>query len=167
MRTAKFVAREHWIVCGSDDKFIRVFDYNTMESVKEFEAHEDYIRSLAVHPTFPFVLTASDDKLIKLWDWEKNWECTQTFEGHSHYVMQSAFNPKDLNTFASASLDGTIQVLDTCPLGLFATNLVINFLSCVKYVIYVLFIFLFFYHFRFGTWTHLPQSSHWMHMRKG
>ena len=33
-----------------------------------------------------------------------------TFEGHSHYVMMVAFNPKDTNTFASASLDRTIKV---------------------------------------------------------
>lgn len=26
--------------------------------------------------------------LIKLWDWDKGWICTQIFEGHSHYVMQ-------------------------------------------------------------------------------
>jgi len=48
--------------------------------------------------------------LIKLWDWDKGWQCTQVFEGHSHYVMQVAFNPKDTNTFASASLDRTIKV---------------------------------------------------------
>ena len=47
---------------------------------------------------------------IKLWDWSKNWTCAQTFEGHTHYVMQVVFNPKDTNTFASASLDKTIRV---------------------------------------------------------
>ncbi|KAL4586449.1 hypothetical protein LXL04_011085 [Taraxacum kok-saghyz] len=33
----------------------------------------------------------------------------QIFEGHSHYVMQVTINPKDTNTFASASLDRTIK----------------------------------------------------------
>lgn len=50
--------------------------------------------------------------LIKLWDWEKKWTCTQVFEGHTHYVMQIVINPKDNNTFASASLDRTIKVGD-------------------------------------------------------
>ncbi len=45
-------------------------------------------RSIAVHPTLPVMLTCSDDMLIKLWDWDKGWQCTQIFEGHSHYVMQ-------------------------------------------------------------------------------
>ena len=48
--------------------------------------------------------------LIKLWDWEKKWICTQVFEGHTHYVMQIVINPKDNNTFASCSLDRTVKV---------------------------------------------------------
>lgn len=52
----------------------------------------------------------TDDMLIKLWDWEKKWSCSQVFEGHTHYVMQIVINPKDNNQFASASLDRTIKV---------------------------------------------------------
>lgn len=118
---------------------IRVFNYNTLERVHMFEAHSDYIRCIAVHPTQPYILTSSgrlltkihdrlllcvfwctwgwlcfcvcaDDMLIKLWDWEKKWTCSQVFEGHTHYVMQIVINPKDNNQFASASLDRTIKV---------------------------------------------------------
>jgi hypothetical protein len=88
-------------------------------------------RCLAVHPTQSLVLTGSDDMTIKLWDWEKNWKCVQVspyphpcpraapdydcvpsqiFEGHTHYIMGIAFNPKDSNTFASACLDRTVKV---------------------------------------------------------
>lgn len=34
----------------------------------------------------------------------------QIFEGHQHYVMSIAFNPKDANTFASACLDKTVKI---------------------------------------------------------
>ena len=51
-----------------------------------------------------------DDMSIKLWDWDNKWACKQVFEGHTHYVMQIVFNPKDNNTFASASLDKTLKV---------------------------------------------------------
>eukprot|EP00287_Rhodomonas_sp_CCMP768_P010439 CAMPEP_0196718458 /NCGR_PEP_ID=MMETSP1091-20130531/1646_1 /TAXON_ID=302021 /ORGANISM="Rhodomonas sp., Strain CCMP768" /LENGTH=1036 /DNA_ID=CAMNT_0042059117 /DNA_START=87 /DNA_END=3197 /DNA_ORIENTATION=- len=110
VRSSKFIARKQWIVTGSDDLNVRVFNYNTMEKIKTFEAHSDYLRCVAVHPLLPYVVTCSDDMTIRLWDWEKNWECKQTYEGHSHYVMQVVFNPKDPNTFASASLDRTIKV---------------------------------------------------------
>ena len=38
---------------------LRVFNYNTLEKVEMFEAHSDYIRSIIVHPTQPYVLTSS------------------------------------------------------------------------------------------------------------
>jgi WD40 repeat protein len=110
VRCAKFIERKQWFVAASDDMRMRVFNYNTMEKVKEFEAHADYIRSLEVHPTLPYVLSSSDDMTIKLWDWDRSFDCTQMFEGHAHYVMQVKINPKDTNTFASASLDRSIKV---------------------------------------------------------
>ncbi|KAJ3414822.1 Coatomer subunit beta' [Chytridiales sp. JEL 0842] len=110
VRAAKFIARKSWLIAGSDDMHIRVFNYQTHEKVTAFEAHSDYIRSIAVHATQPFVLTSSDDMLIKLWDWDKGWRNVMVFEGHTHYVMQVVFNPKDANTFASASLDTTVKV---------------------------------------------------------
>ncbi|PKS07406.1 hypothetical protein jhhlp_006009 [Lomentospora prolificans] len=110
VRAGRFVARKNWIVCGSDDFQIRVYNYNTSEKITTFEAHPDYIRAIVVHPTQPFILTASDDMTIKLWDWERGWKCVQVFEGHGHYVMGLAINPKDTNTFASACLDRTVKI---------------------------------------------------------
>jgi len=110
IRFAKFITRKQWIVCGSDDMLVRVFNVNTMEKIREFEAHMDYIRSLEIHPVHPYVLTSSDDMQIKLWDWEKQWQNVQSFDGHSHYVMMVKFNPKDTNTFASASLDRSVKI---------------------------------------------------------
>uniref|UniRef100_A0A2S2P3V5 Coatomer subunit beta' n=1 Tax=Schizaphis graminum TaxID=13262 RepID=A0A2S2P3V5_SCHGA len=110
VRAARFVARKNWIVTGSDDMQLRVINYNTLERVHQLDAHSDYLRSIAVHPSQPFILTSSDDMLIKLWNWEKQWACQQVFEGHTHYVMQIMINPKDNNTFASASLDRTVKV---------------------------------------------------------
>lgn len=77
VRAAKFIARKNWIITGSDDSQIRVFNYNTHEKVASFEGHPDYIRCLAVHPTQPLVLSGSDDMTIRLWDWEKGWKCVQ------------------------------------------------------------------------------------------
>ncbi|KAF5932160.1 hypothetical protein HYC85_028331 [Camellia sinensis] len=134
VRSAKFIARKQWVVAGADDMYIRVYNYNTMDKVKVFEAHTDYIRCVAVHPTLPYVLSSSDDMLIKLWDWEKGWVCTQIFEGHSHYVMQVTFNPKDTNTFASASLDRTIKIWNLgSPDPNFTLDAHLKGVNCVDY----------------------------------
>ena len=110
LRCAKFIIRKQWIAACSDDMKIFIYNYNTMDKVKEWVAHTDYIRYLEVHPTRPYILSSSDDMSIKLWDWEHNFDCIQTFEGHSHYVMMVKINPIDTNTFASASVDKTIKV---------------------------------------------------------
>ncbi|KAG6425941.1 hypothetical protein SASPL_110150 [Salvia splendens] len=129
-----FLFDKEWVVAGADDMFIRVYNYNTMDKVKVFEAHTDYIRCVAVHPTLPYVLSSSDDMLIKLWDWEKGWACTQIFEGHSHYVMQVTFNPKDTNTFASASLDRTIKIWNLgSPDPNFTLDAHLKGVNCVDY----------------------------------
>eukprot|EP00392_Amoebophrya_sp_AT5.2_P001330 g1332.t1 len=114
VRCARFVARKQWIITASDEMMIGVYNYNSLERLKNIEAHSDYIRFLAVHPSQPYVLSASDDMTIKLWDWERKWDCAAIYEGHAHYVMMVVqWNPKDTHIFASASLDRTIKVWGT------------------------------------------------------
>ena len=110
VRCAKFISKKQWFIAGTDDMHLRVYNYNTMDKIKEWEAHTDYIRYLEVHPNRPYILSSSDDMSIKLWDWEKDFDCIQVFEGHVHYVMMVRINPRDTNVFASASLDRTIKV---------------------------------------------------------
>ena len=87
VRCAKFIVRKQWFIAATDDMYLRVYSYNTMEKIKEWEAHTDYIRFVEVHPNRPYVISSSDDMSIKIWDWERNFECIQIFEGHMHYVM--------------------------------------------------------------------------------
>lgn len=110
MRAAKFIVRKQWIVAGADDLLIRVYNYNTMEKVKTLEGHTDYIRCITVHPTMPFIFSAGDDATIRVWNWDDNFNLVKTLEEHVHYVMQICVNPRDFNTFASASLDKSIKV---------------------------------------------------------
>ena len=71
VRCAKFIARKNWFVAGTDDMYLRVYNYNTMDKVREWEAHADYIRYVEIHPNRPLILSSSDDLSIKMWDWEK------------------------------------------------------------------------------------------------
>eukprot|EP00771_Trimastix_marina_P000518 gnl/Trimastix_PCT/1539.p1 GENE.gnl/Trimastix_PCT/1539~~gnl/Trimastix_PCT/1539.p1 ORF type:complete len:882 (+),score=353.69 gnl/Trimastix_PCT/1539:197-2842(+) len=111
VRAGKFIPSKGWMVTGSDDNMLRVFNCNTGERIHAWEAHRDYIRSIAVHPTQLLILSCSDDFTIKSWVFEDDaWRLQQTFEGHGHYVMSVAFNPKDPSVFTSASMDQTIKV---------------------------------------------------------
>jgi coatomer subunit beta' len=56
VRCAKFITRKQWFIAATDDMKLRVYNYNTQEKIKEWDAHTDYIRFVEVHPNRPFVL---------------------------------------------------------------------------------------------------------------
>ncbi|KAM0924030.1 hypothetical protein ACQ4PT_005153 [Festuca glaucescens] len=112
--TIKFIERKQWFVAGSMDGFICVYNYKTeVQKITSFRSETDArlyrVSSLAVHPTKPYVLS-SCHPYIKLWNWEKNWECIQRFTEQSRSTDQLTFNPKDANSFASASSDHTVKI---------------------------------------------------------
>ena len=64
-----------------------------------------------MHPTLPYLLTCSDDMLIKLWDWDKGWAFTQVFEGHSHYVMQARQGSRALGRWLCCRRERAVRVV--------------------------------------------------------
>eukprot|EP01132_Coremiostelium_polycephalum_P008577 gene8577-10555_t len=84
-----------------------------MELIKSITSeHTDFIRCIQVHPTKSLILSCSDDKSIKLFDWEHDWKCIREFTGyHNRYVMNLSFI-NTLDQFASISLDSTIAIWD-------------------------------------------------------
>ncbi|EEC67878.1 hypothetical protein OsI_35514 [Oryza sativa Indica Group] len=78
---AKLIARKQWLVVGYHDGFIRVYTYESpVQQVKRFKAHSWNITCLDVHPTEPYVLSVGLLDPIKMWDWNKGWECIRMFD---------------------------------------------------------------------------------------
>ncbi|CAK4079901.1 unnamed protein product [Aphanomyces euteiches] len=110
VRAVRFIPRQNWLVAGADDGRLHVYECTSWTRVALIEAHADYIRSLDVHPTLPFVLSAGDDKLVKTWNWDREWTNEDTFAGHEHYVMSAKFHPRDPSAVVSGSLDCSLRV---------------------------------------------------------
>ncbi|KAM3259891.1 hypothetical protein ACQJBY_051276 [Aegilops geniculata] len=109
----KFIVRKQWFVAGAGDGFIHIYNYETKrQQVPSFTAHAGNLTSLAFHPSKPYLMSWSSDEM-KLWDWDKAWECTQTFKcKHSGYICQVMFDPKNTNSFVTASANHMIEVWD-------------------------------------------------------
>ncbi|XP_037462805.1 uncharacterized protein LOC119334320 isoform X3 [Triticum dicoccoides] len=109
----KFIARMRWLVAVAYDCFFHVYKYEKeIEKVTSFKVHGYYEWgrcSLDIHPTQPYVLSACHMQ-VKLWDWDQDWNCVQTFEEHSDNINELKFNLEDTNSFASASDDCTVKV---------------------------------------------------------
>ncbi|MEM7560759.1 MAG: pentapeptide repeat-containing protein, partial [Planctomycetota bacterium] len=73
--------------------------------------HQDWVRRVAFSPDGSQIVSASDDKTIRLWDTEQRKQIA-TLEGHQGYVRCVAFSP-DGSQIVSASNDKTICLWDT------------------------------------------------------
>ncbi|XP_037462624.1 coatomer subunit beta'-2-like [Triticum dicoccoides] len=110
--TVKFIARKRWFVAASLDCFIHVYKYEKeLQKVTSFKVKDGDVSccTLDVHPTQPYVLLGCD-RQIKLWDWDQDWNCIQTFEEHWYSISELKFNPEDTNSFASVSSDDRVKV---------------------------------------------------------
>lgn len=80
--------------------------------------HRQPITSIAFHPTYNIIATASEDSAIKIWDWETG-EFERTLKSHTKAVTSIDFCPapktddaKSTITLASCSNDLTIKIWD-------------------------------------------------------
>ena len=72
--------RNMWLVSGSDDKTIKVWDIYKENCLQTLEGHADKIKSLAILPK-DCIASGSADRTIKLWDLNTGLLVT-TLKGH-------------------------------------------------------------------------------------
>lgn len=76
------------------------------------EGHDKGVNWAAFHPTLPLIVSAADDRLVKLWRMsdQKAWE-VDTCRGHTGNVMCAVFHPHQ-DLIISVSDDKTMRVWD-------------------------------------------------------
>ncbi|VAH99384.1 unnamed protein product [Triticum turgidum subsp. durum] len=104
---AKFIAREQWILAGFTSGLLCVYSWDLQDRIHVLREHSTSIKSLAIHGTKPYVLSASRDGKILLWDYGNGWHLIKTFYANSQLhkgdpVEQVVFNPIDTDMFAIA-----------------------------------------------------------------
>ncbi|MCO5594959.1 hypothetical protein L7F22_048996 [Adiantum nelumboides] len=76
--------------------------------------HLDYIRTVEFHQEYPWIVNASDDQIIRIWNWQSR-TCISVLTGHNHYFMCASFHVKE-DYVVSASLNQTVRVWDIAAL---------------------------------------------------
>ncbi|KAJ1614335.1 coatomer complex beta [Cryptosporidium canis] len=56
-----------YIATGSDDKTVRVWDYQTKQCVRVLSGHSKAVRSVLYHNQLPLIISCSEDGTIKIW----------------------------------------------------------------------------------------------------
>lgn len=83
-----------YVLSGSDDNSVILWEVLSGRILRYFKGHEDDVNAVAFSSDSRFVLTGSDDNLAILWETETGKQ-VQTFSGHSGNVDDVRFSPDD------------------------------------------------------------------------
>jgi len=114
LRCAKYLVNDR-LICGDDDGNLFVYDFNLSRVVCEQKAHTDFLRDIQVlfKEKKIFVLTCGDDGNVNAFEIQGDkLEKIHENEAHQDYAMKLALNPKDINMFASCSMDNSIKIFN-------------------------------------------------------
>lgn len=67
--------------------------------------HDNWIRGLVFHPSGKFLLSASDDKTIRVWEL-KTGRCVKTVDAHMHFVTTLAWGRQVSSKADEATTNG-------------------------------------------------------------
>lgn len=97
-----------YLVSGSRDRTMRLWDTITGQCVHTFSGHDNWVRGVAWHPSGKFLLSVSDDKTMRIWE-VKSGRNVKTYDAHAHFCTAIAFNGKS-PVVATGSVDQTAKI---------------------------------------------------------
>ncbi len=110
VNTVIFTQDKKYIITGSSDKTIKVWDVKTGKNVKTLTGHADYITSLSITKDGKYLASSSWDGTVNIWSLKK-WKILTTLEGQFSYINSAVFSPTD-KIVAFGGTDKKIFIFD-------------------------------------------------------
>uniref|UniRef100_A0A7S2UMB4 Lissencephaly-1 homolog n=1 Tax=Attheya septentrionalis TaxID=420275 RepID=A0A7S2UMB4_9STRA len=97
-----------YLASGSRDKTVRLWSVSSSQCLAVFSYHENWVRSVLIHPSGNYVISAGDDRSIRVFDIKSN-RCLRTLDAaHSHFVTSLAMH-HELPIMVSGGVDTTVK----------------------------------------------------------
>lgn len=98
------------LATGGADKAIKLWNLDTMDRVRTYRGHRDFVTALTFRPDGDMLASAGLDGDIRLWSTKRS-RLLRRLRGHSGRVDGIAFSP-DGKYLASAAADGQLRIWD-------------------------------------------------------
>jgi len=98
-----------FIATGSRDKTIRLWHTPTARCVLVLKGHDNWVRDVAFHPNGLWLISASDDRSVRIWDLEHGRVVKTISDAHGHFVSCLAINPQG-SVLATGCVDHTARL---------------------------------------------------------
>lgn len=100
-----------YIVSGSSDKTIRIWDVENGAQIMILEGHEKDVNAVAVDKDGKYIISGSSDKTIRIWDLKTGLQNGEPLIGHEGIVNAVAIND-ECTRIVSGSSDHTVRFWD-------------------------------------------------------
>jgi len=97
-----------YLASGSRDRTVRLWRISEASCIATFKAHENWVRSVLIHPSGNYIISAADDKTIRVFDVKAN-RCLRTLDkAHDHFITSLDMH-FTLPVLVSGSVDQTVR----------------------------------------------------------